>query len=151
MSYKLSEEFKEKAGHICARYPRRDAALIPLLHELQRENGFVAEEAMDELAQFLKLPYSRVKAVTTFYTMFNREPAGKYHIQVCRGTACHVLGSLTVLQEIEKQLKLKAGQSIMGNCEVFDQFGAATSIGSLTSTDDEISITTQTVKYHQRL
>jgi len=111
MPFKLSDEFKETAGHICARYPRRDAALIPLLHELQKEKGYVAEEAMDELAKFLELPYTRVKAVTTFYTMFNRAPAGKYHIQVCRNISCHMAGAPDLLGHLRTRLSIEEGET----------------------------------------
>ncbi|HAT72808.1 MAG TPA: NADH-quinone oxidoreductase subunit NuoE [Elusimicrobia bacterium] len=111
MSFKLSEEFKTKAAHICARYPRRDAALIPLLLELQAEAGFVAEEAMDALAQYLELPYSRVKAVVTFYTMFNRAPAGKYHLQVCRNISCHMAGAPGLLARLRGKLGIAEGET----------------------------------------
>ena len=111
MSFKLSEEFKAKAAHICARYPRRDAALIPLLLELQAGAGFVAEEAMDALAQFLELPYSRVKAVVTFYTMFNRAPAGKYHLQVCRNISCHMAGAPGLLARLREKLGITEGET----------------------------------------
>ncbi|HNW45082.1 MAG TPA: NADH-quinone oxidoreductase subunit NuoE [Elusimicrobiales bacterium] len=111
MPYKLTDEFKEAAARICARYPRRDAALIPLLHELQKSRGFVAEEAMDELAKFLELPYARVKAAVTFYTMFNRAPAGKYHIQVCRNISCHMAGAPDLLGRLRARLSLKEGET----------------------------------------
>jgi NADH-quinone oxidoreductase E subunit len=111
MPFKLTEEFKAKAAHICARYPRRDAALLPLLEELQKENGYVAEEAMDELARFLELPYARVKAVVTFYTMFNREPAGKYHLQVCRNISCHMAGSPGLLARLREKLGIDEGET----------------------------------------
>ncbi len=111
MGFKLTEEFKAKAAHICARYPRRDASLIPLLHEIQEEAGYVAEEAMDELARFLELPYSRVKAVVTFYTMFNREPAGKYHLQVCRNISCHMAGAPGLLGHLREKLTIAEGET----------------------------------------
>jgi NADH-quinone oxidoreductase E subunit len=111
MPFKLTDEFKEKAGHICARYPRRDAALIPLLLELQKEKNFIAEEAMDALAEYLAVPYARVKAVVTFYTMFNREPAGKYHIQVCRNISCHMAGAPDLLHRLKDKLDLLEGQT----------------------------------------
>ena len=111
MAFKLTDEFKAAAAHICARYPRRDAALIPLLHELQRAKGFVAEEAMDELAKFLELPFARVKAVVTFYTMFNRAPAGKYHIQVCRNISCHMAGAPDLLARLRAKLSLEEGET----------------------------------------
>jgi NADH-quinone oxidoreductase E subunit len=111
MSFKLTEEFKSKAEKTCAKYPRRDAALIPLLLELQKEKGYVAEEAMDELAAFLGLPYSRVKAVVTFYTMFNREPAGKYHLQVCRNISCHIAGAPGLLARLIGKLGIAEGET----------------------------------------
>ncbi len=111
MAFKLSEEFKAKADKICARYPRRDAALIPLLLELQKETGYVAEEGMDALAAFLGLPYSRVKAVVTFYTMFNREPSGKYHLQVCRNISCHMAGAEGLLARLSSKLGIAEGET----------------------------------------
>ncbi|MDA8130157.1 MAG: NADH-quinone oxidoreductase subunit NuoE [Elusimicrobia bacterium] len=111
MAFKLTKEFKEKADAICARFPRRDAALIPLLHEVQKEAGYVAEEAMDELAALLGLPYSRVKAVVTFYTMFNREPVGKYHLQLCRNISCHMAGAPDLLKHLKGTLGIGEGET----------------------------------------
>ncbi|OGR63117.1 MAG: hypothetical protein A2X31_13620 [Elusimicrobia bacterium GWB2_63_22] len=111
MAFKLTEDFKARAEKLCARYPRRDAALIPVLLELQKEAGYVAEEAMDELAKFLALPYARVKAVVTFYTMFNREPAGKYHLQVCRNISCHMAGAPGLLARLRAKLGIGEGET----------------------------------------
>jgi len=111
MESTLTEEFKAKAAHICARYPRRDAALIPLLAEIQKEHGFIAEEAMDALARLLEIPYSRVKAVTTFYTMFKRAPAGRYHLQVCRNISCHMAGAPGLLESLRAKLGIKEGET----------------------------------------
>lgn len=111
MAFKLTEEFKAKAERTCAKYPRRDAALIPLLQELQKEAGYVAEEGMDALAAFLELPYSRVKAVATFYTMFNREPVGKYHLQVCRNISCHMAGAEGLLARLRSRLGIEEGET----------------------------------------
>lgn len=86
-------------------------ALIPLLQEIQESEGYLSEEAIVKTGKKLHIPTSKIYGVATFYNQFRFEPKGKYHIQVCRGTACHVLGSLTVLQELEKALKAKAGQT----------------------------------------
>lgn len=86
-------------------------ALIPLLQEIQEKQGFLSEEAIVKTGKKLKIPTSKIFGVATFYNQFRFEPSGKYHIQVCRGTACHVLGSATVLQELESALKIKAGQT----------------------------------------
>jgi NADH-quinone oxidoreductase subunit E len=111
MAFNFTDDFKARAAAVCARYPRRDAALIPLLQELQKEQNYVAEEAMDALALFLEIPYTRVKSVVTFYTMFNREPAGKYHIQLCRNIACHMAGAPDLLGRLRAKLRISEGET----------------------------------------
>lgn len=86
-------------------------SLISLLQDIQESEGYLSEEAIVRTGKQLKIPTSKIYGVATFYNQFRFEPTGKYHIMVCRGTACHVLGSLTVLQELEKNLKIKAGQT----------------------------------------
>jgi NADH-quinone oxidoreductase subunit E len=86
-------------------------SLISLLQDIQETEGYLSEEAIVRTGKKLKIPTSKIYGVATFYNQFRFEPTGKYHIMVCRGTACHVLGSLTVLQELEKNLKIKAGQT----------------------------------------
>ncbi|PKP53711.1 MAG: NADH-quinone oxidoreductase subunit NuoE [Bacteroidetes bacterium HGW-Bacteroidetes-1] len=86
-------------------------SLIPILQSVQEKLGFLSEESVTEVSKFLKMPTSKIFGVATFYNQFRFNQPGKYHIQLCRGTACHVLGSATVLDEVEKQLKVKAGQT----------------------------------------
>jgi NADH-quinone oxidoreductase E subunit len=86
-------------------------SLIPILQKIQEEEGFLSRQAVIEVGKTLDIPASKIYGVATFYNQFRFEALGKYHIQVCRGTACHVLGSATVLQELEKMLKIKAGQT----------------------------------------
>lgn len=96
---------------ILNKYPKGRDNLIPILQEVQTKKGFLSKESIIEVGKHLQIPTSKIFGVATFYNQFRFEPFGKYHIQVCRGTACHVLGSATVLQEIEKHLKVKAGQT----------------------------------------
>lgn len=91
-------------------YNQRDS-LLPLLQELQNELGYLTEEAIIKLGAYLNMPTSKIYGVATFYDQFRFEPQGKYHIRVCRGTACHVLGSATVLEQLEQILQIKAGQT----------------------------------------
>ncbi|MBK7093931.1 MAG: NADH-quinone oxidoreductase subunit NuoE [Saprospiraceae bacterium] len=86
-------------------------SLIPLLQEIQEKEGFLSEIAIVKTGKTLNIPTSKIFGVATFYNQFRFEPKGKNHIQICRGTACHVLGSATVLSELEKHLKIKAGQT----------------------------------------
>ncbi|NTW32454.1 MAG: NADH-quinone oxidoreductase subunit NuoE [Bacteroidetes bacterium] len=85
--------------------------LIPLLQDIQDQYGYLSETSVVEVGRLLKMPVSKIYGVATFYNQFRFIPKGKYNIMVCRGTACHVLGSSTVLKELEKTLKIKAGQT----------------------------------------
>jgi NADH-quinone oxidoreductase E subunit len=85
--------------------------LIPVLQEIQDEVGYLSEDAIVKVGKHLSLPASKIYGVATFYNQFRFEPTGKYHVQVCRGTACHVLGSATALEMLEKELKIKAGKT----------------------------------------
>lgn len=86
-------------------------SLIPILQEIQETEGYLSEDAIVAVGKHLDLPTSKIYGVATFYNQFRFQPIGKHHIQVCRGTACHVLGSATVLDELEKNLKIKSGDT----------------------------------------
>jgi len=103
---------KEQIEHILKNYPGSGTDnLIPILQEIQSGQGYLSEDSLVQVGRYLSIPTSRIYGVATFYNQFRFEPTGKYHIQVCRGTACHVLGSATVLEALEKKLKIKAGQT----------------------------------------
>lgn len=89
---------------------KRDA-LIPILQELQEEQGYLAEDSMREVSAMLKLPLSKVYGVASFYNQFRFQPIGKYHILICRGTACHVKGSVALLHSLRNELKIEPGQT----------------------------------------
>ncbi len=97
---------------ILARYPdaRRDA-LIPLLQDVQETHGYLSRDAIVRIGRHLGLPASKVYGVATFYNQFRFHPKGQYHIQVCRGTACHVKGSAAVLEELTRELDLSPGET----------------------------------------
>lgn len=98
--------------NIISKYPNAEQdSLIPILQDIQNTDGFLSENAIVEVGDYLNLPTSKIYGVATFYNQFRFQPVGKNHIQVCRGTACHVLGSATVLEELEKNLKIKAGDT----------------------------------------
>jgi NADH-quinone oxidoreductase subunit E len=85
--------------------------LIPILQQVQREFGYLPRETMREVARFAGVPESRVYAVATFYAQFRFTPIGRKHVMVCRGTACHVRGAPRILQEFERQLEIKEGET----------------------------------------
>jgi len=91
--------------------PNKKEDLLPILQEMQKEHGFLTDEILEKVSLYLSLPINKIYAVAAFYDQFRNSPGGKYHIQICRGTACHIYGSSTLLKELEKQLKVKAGGS----------------------------------------
>ncbi|MFZ5831753.1 MAG: NADH-quinone oxidoreductase subunit NuoE [Planctomycetota bacterium] len=98
--------------HILQRFGSagRDA-LIPILQEVQQQHGYLSRDAVVRIGRHLNLPASKIYGVATFYNQFRFQPQGKYHIQVCRGTACHVKGSAAILDAVKRDLKIDAGQT----------------------------------------
>jgi NADH-quinone oxidoreductase E subunit len=97
---------------IVSKYPagRRDA-LIPLLQDVQEAHGYLSRDAVVRVGRHLRLPASKVYGVATFYNQFRFQPLGRFHIQLCRGTACHVKGSNQTLNAIQRTLQVKPGQT----------------------------------------
>lgn len=89
---------------------RRDS-LIPILQEVQEREGYLSPAAVRQIARHLHLPASKVFGVATFYNQFRFKPVGRHHIQVCRGTACHVKGSAAVLDALTQELTILAGDT----------------------------------------
>lgn len=89
---------------------RRDA-LIPILQEVQECQGFLSRESIATIGNHLGLPVSKIYGVATFYNQFRFTSQGQYHVQVCRGTACHVKGSAKVLEAMKQELKIEPGNT----------------------------------------
>jgi NADH-quinone oxidoreductase E subunit len=85
--------------------------LIPILQEVQEKNGYISRESIVEIAKRLSIPASKVFGVATFYNQFKLNAPGKYQIQICRGTACHVKGSKVILEALVNELKIKPGET----------------------------------------
>ncbi len=107
----MEADFKKKIDHILSKFSRNRDNLIPILQEVQQEFGYLPEESMQSIADFLHLSSSTVYNVATFYTQFKLVPSGKRIIRVCRGTACHVRGGDRILREAEKKLGIKPGET----------------------------------------
>lgn len=86
-------------------------SLIPILQEIQEEEGFLSKDAVIAVGRHLGLPSSKVYGVATFYNQFRFQALGQHHIQVCRGTACHVKGSAAVLEALQQELEISAGST----------------------------------------
>ncbi len=97
---------------VLLRFPNvnRDT-LIPILQEVQDEYGYLSEESIEQIASYLRLPASKVYGLATFYNQFRFSQPGRWHIQVCHGTGCHLEGSSVLIREIKKILKIKEGET----------------------------------------
>jgi NADH-quinone oxidoreductase subunit E len=103
------EELVEK---ILPRYnPNKKDGLIPILQDVQKEQGYLTEEAVEKIGKYLNLPVNKIYGVAAFYDQFRFRRAGQFHVQICHGTTCHLFGASTYLKEVEKQLRIKAGST----------------------------------------
>ncbi|UJR36152.1 hypothetical protein I4U23_028886 [Adineta vaga] len=114
VKFDFTPENYKRVEAILAMYPEghQSAAVIPLLDLAQRQHdGWLPLSAMNKVAEVLKMARMRVYEVATFYTMFNRNPIGKYHIQVCTTTPCWLCNSDGILKAIENKLGIHVGQT----------------------------------------
>jgi len=86
-------------------------ALITILHRVQEKFGYISAEAIPRIARHLKVTENELFGVLTFYRAFSLVPKGRHVVKVCLGTACHVRGGPMVLEEFERKLEIKAGQT----------------------------------------
>lgn len=105
------ENMSKRLDPIIEKYKGKKGVTIPLLADVQKELGYVAEEAVDYLAEKADIPAAELFGVATFYAMFRMQPEGKYVVRVCRGTACHVQGSALIGDQIQRHFKIKDGDT----------------------------------------
>ncbi|KAJ3312572.1 hypothetical protein HDV04_002889 [Boothiomyces sp. JEL0838] len=113
LPFEFNAENQIRAKEIIAKYPPqyKKGACMPLLDLGQRQNGFTSISVMNHVAKLLDMAPMRVYEVATFYTMYNRDPVGKYFVQVCTTTPCQLCGSSDVLKAIENELGIKVGET----------------------------------------
>lgn len=104
MSLAFSEPAMKRFEKIVARYPNRQAALLPVLHLAQEEFGYVSPEAMEYVGGLLGVPPIKVQHVATFYTMYNLKPVGRFHVQVCTNIACYLTGGPEIFAHLKRKL-----------------------------------------------
>ncbi|HPC81758.1 MAG TPA: NADH-quinone oxidoreductase subunit NuoF [Thermoanaerobaculaceae bacterium] len=108
----MREELIKSIERIAARYPQRRSALLPALHLVQRHNGgFVGAEDLAAVAEVIGVPVSEAYGVQTYYTMFQRKPLGKYHLQVDTNIPAMLAGAEAIVQHLEKTLGIKVGET----------------------------------------
>jgi len=101
----------DRISAIINEYKGQKGALIPVLHAVQKELGYLPKEALQKIAEGLKIPASEVYGTTTFYTLFSVKEKAANIIRVCESGPCHVSGYQEVLDAIEKELGIKVGEA----------------------------------------
>jgi NADH-quinone oxidoreductase subunit E len=107
----FSPELIKKFDDIVSRYPegKQKSALLPILHLVQAQHGWVSPPAMDKVAEYLHLQDIEVYEVATFYSMYFLRPQGKYVLEVCRTGPCCLVGAEKIMEHIEEKLGVKEG------------------------------------------
>jgi NADH-quinone oxidoreductase subunit E len=118
MAGAITETTIAELRQLASRYPHPESALLPMLHLLQSEEGFVSSDGIETCAAVLGLTAAEVSGVATFYTMYKRRPMGKYHVGVCTNTLCAVMGGDVIFERLTGHLGI-------GNDETTDD-GAIT-------------------------
>ncbi len=107
----ISDETKRRFDVLVTRYPEKRSALIPILHEVQAEVGYLSPEAIESVAGFLGLSAADVMSVASFYDMLNLEPVGKHMIYVCQNLSCSLLGAEQLIRHLENRLGIRMGET----------------------------------------
>lgn len=105
------EEIDEKVASILDSHRRDKGMLVAILQDIQAEYHYLPREALEQVSQGLCVPLSQVYSVATFFKALSLEPRGRHLINVCLGTACHVRGAVRVLEAMERELAIKAGET----------------------------------------
>jgi NADH-quinone oxidoreductase subunit E len=100
----LTDQTRARAREIVARYPKSRSALLPMLHLVQSEEGYVSAEGVGLCAEVLGLTKAEVGAVATFYTMYKRRPCGDFLVSVCTNLSCQLLGGEQIYEELKEHL-----------------------------------------------
>lgn len=106
----MAEQY-QRLDEIISQHKGESGSLITVLHEAQEIFGYLPKEVQLRVAEGLNVPLSEVYGVITFYALFSLKPKGKYKISACKGTACYVRGADKVLERLEHELGVKAGDT----------------------------------------
>lgn len=100
-----------KVDQIVDKYQGSAAALLPILQDIQAQENWLPREALARVADKLHVPLTRVYGMATFFRAFSLKPRGKHICTVCLGTACHVRGAPKLVEKIERDMKVKSGET----------------------------------------
>lgn len=107
----LSAEGQKRVEEALSHYPNKRSAVLPVLWVIQRELGYVSPAGLRLAAKLVELPEPEVFGIATFYTMFNLQPVGRHHLQVCMTLSCSLMGSDRLFRHLEKKLGVGHGET----------------------------------------
>jgi NADH-quinone oxidoreductase subunit E len=96
---------------ILQRHPKDPSSIIQVMLDIQNELYYLPRDVLNYVSEYLNVPLSRTYNLATFYKAFSLKPKGKYPIAVCTGTACHVQGAIKIMEQIERELHVKEGET----------------------------------------
>ncbi|MFW6140300.1 MAG: NADH-quinone oxidoreductase subunit NuoE [Acidobacteriota bacterium] len=102
---------EDKLTGIIEKYKDNPNATVAILQDIQEEYNYLPREVMTKISKEFNIPLSRLLSVATFYKAFSLTPRGKYQINICLGTACHVRGGARIMNKVERELGIKRGQT----------------------------------------
>jgi NADH-quinone oxidoreductase subunit E len=106
----LKPETFQQIDEVITHYPVKRSAVLPLLHLIQEDAGFISKEAVEWVAQKLELQPINVYEVVTFYPMFRQKPIGRRHVKVCRTLSCALMGGYKTCETFEHEFKTHRGE-----------------------------------------
>ncbi len=112
MTYKyLTEDIIQKIDEYRNKFPYREQAIIPSLHEILEKYRDIPEKSLEELAEYLKVPLSHIEGIVSFYDMFRFKKNARHHIRICRNLPCHLANYQSLLKKIKELTNADVGKS----------------------------------------
>ncbi len=112
MAYKyLTEDIIQKIDEYRNKFPYREQAIIPSLHEILEKYRDIPEKSLEELAEYLKVPLSHIEGIVSFYDMFRFKKNARHHIRICRNLPCHLANYQSLLEKIKELTNADVGKS----------------------------------------
>jgi len=130
MRFVFTDDNLEKINQLKKRYPSPKALSLPCLWMAQYQEGVISLEAIEVIADLIDTPPMEIYRVATFYTMFNLERVGKYHIQLCKTLSCALCGKAEIQTHLQKRLGIDVGESTDDGKYTFSQVECLGSCGS---------------------
>ena len=107
----LKPKIFKKIETIISKYPKKRSAVLPLLHIIQENQGYISKEAMKWIAKKLEIQPINVYELVTFYPMFHQKPIGKKHVKICRTLSCALLGAKEICKTLQNKLNCPVGET----------------------------------------